>query len=506
MCRIGGIDISFNILTDPWVEVEQNDGSVTEYGMLDVLKKAHKIRYLHIAAPGDEYAVHRFISVFLFDALHPDDTEDVLELIEDGKVDMTAVSEYVSMCEHEGVSFDLFDAQRPFMQTPIWDTGKAHEDTVRLLINGLASGNNHCHFDHPDESVWRVSPARAFRAMLSKLVFITVGGKGYGMGINGFAPPYYAVVRGANLFESLMYSVAGMADKTLQNHAALSSEEHPVLWRRTLTVGAGVETAAFSWMEALFFHSRKIRLIEDDDGMVSHIMYGGGEKVPKGLWQSDPEVVYYPLKNGLASVVPRQSGMIWDNIAYITGKSTARNVAVYAEESGQAMTEVILYGMATSQATVFTEVRKDLELPTVILTSEMHHNIVEKYTAYASKIIEQLSRAYSELNVFGNGKMPSGFTMSSTQQMGDAAYRCLLEMCNRMSVDSDDNALGNEYMDKIRQECRNLFRLSIANIGASPVVMGRAEKLLNRATAYAEALRRDKKNKTSKNNTNETEE
>ena len=52
------------------------------------------------------------------DALRPEDgEEDIGGLLEAEQFDMEAIQDYLTQCRKEGVSFDLFDVERPFLQT-----------------------------------------------------------------------------------------------------------------------------------------------------------------------------------------------------------------------------------------------------------------------------------------------------------------------------------------------------------------------------------------------------
>ena len=116
---------SFDILTKPWVPVLDAAGQKTELGLLETLERAHELKAIQTASPMEEYSVYRFLIVFLMDALRPEDgEEDIGGLLEAEQFDMEAIQDYLTQCRKEGVSFDLFDAERPFLQTAYveaWD-------------------------------------------------------------------------------------------------------------------------------------------------------------------------------------------------------------------------------------------------------------------------------------------------------------------------------------------------------------------------------------------------
>ncbi len=85
--------------------------------------------------------------------------------------------------------FDLFDPERPFLQTPpqAGDTDKA-KSVVELFYH-LPTGTNVIHFFHMEEAEQAVAAAVA-RALCSDRTFMTSGGAGYSPSING-TPPWY---------------------------------------------------------------------------------------------------------------------------------------------------------------------------------------------------------------------------------------------------------------------------------------------------------------------------
>ena len=108
---------SFQILTQPWIPVKELDGSMKELSLLETLERAHLLSEIQDPSPMVEYSVYRFLIVFLMDMLRPEDEEVLEELLDEGQFDWDTIQRYVRQCEQEGVSFDLFDSERPFLQT-----------------------------------------------------------------------------------------------------------------------------------------------------------------------------------------------------------------------------------------------------------------------------------------------------------------------------------------------------------------------------------------------------
>ena len=108
---------SFNVLDNEWIPVICADGSRQLLGIRQVLSRAHELVEISDPSPMEEYSIYRFLGLLLMDALRPEDEVDIEELLSKGHFDMEKIESYISQCISEGVSFDLFDERRPFLQS-----------------------------------------------------------------------------------------------------------------------------------------------------------------------------------------------------------------------------------------------------------------------------------------------------------------------------------------------------------------------------------------------------
>ena len=118
---------TFDVLSEGWIPVIDLTGERRKLGIWETLETANTLREISDISAMVEYGLYRFLGVFLMDALRPRTIGNLEDLLEDGKFPMDSIAEYVQICRREGVSFDLFDPKRPFMQTPYcpeWDEKK----------------------------------------------------------------------------------------------------------------------------------------------------------------------------------------------------------------------------------------------------------------------------------------------------------------------------------------------------------------------------------------------
>lgn len=106
----------FDVLDQGWIPVIHRDGSRKLLGIRQTIEQAHELIEISDQSPLIEYSLYRFLGVFLMDALRPEEEEDIEQLLDAGKFDRERIEAYITLCMSEGVSFDLFDPERPFLQ------------------------------------------------------------------------------------------------------------------------------------------------------------------------------------------------------------------------------------------------------------------------------------------------------------------------------------------------------------------------------------------------------
>lgn len=247
-----GMKVSFDSLTQPWIPVLGLDGTTREVGLLEALEQAHTFRGIQDASPMAEYSLYWFLVVFLMDMLRPEDEEALDALLSEGRLDPHTIRGYISQCKQEGVSVDLFDPQRPFLQTQYRKDWDGTAKPVSTLDYTVPNGNNHTHFAHKQETPV-YPPGKALRMMLSAQIFCTAVVRGYPSNVNG-APPWLAMIQGENLFETLVLGMIGT------DRINLSLDRPPVLWRNTNEVVPKEKAARTSWLFGMLFPARRIHL------------------------------------------------------------------------------------------------------------------------------------------------------------------------------------------------------------------------------------------------------
>lgn len=303
---------AFNVLNEPWIPVITVKGDHTDLSLRDTLVNAHELTEVCCENPLETYALQRFLIAFLMDAYRLPHAGDRKKLYLSGKFDPAVIDGYIDLCKSEGVTFDLFDKERPFYQAAYnenYDSDK--KKSIAIIFHAVPSGQNHLHFDH--KPMKKCYPAQAFRALLSAQMFATAMAQGYPSSVND-TPCWYTLLKGHSLFETFCLSMLSVGEcRGIDFDAALPA------WRDVCVEIPKAEHADVSMLEGLTFRPRRITLIPDRNGMISELYYQQGQSFhPNGKW-ADPHVTYSVNKDGeYVSIKPK------------TGRTPWRDVGLYA--------------------------------------------------------------------------------------------------------------------------------------------------------------------------------
>jgi len=406
----------FDVLTEPWIPVISNDGKTTEFGILDVLMKAHELSEVVCENPLETYAVQRFLIAFLMDAYRLPHARDRKRLFDSGRFDSEVINKYVELCRREGVSFDLLDEKRPFYQAAYDDRydSEAKLKPPANLFHSAPSGNTPVHFSHV--SVTECGPAQAFRALLSAQMFSTAMAQGYPSSVND-TPCYYVLLKGDNLFSTLCLSMLAVGECR-----ELDYDEVPPAWRDASEQKPKAEHADVSLLEGLTFRPRRITLTCDDDGLIRKLYYQQGQSFhPNGRWM-DPHVSYSINKNGeYVTVKPQIGRMPWRDVGtYALSKESVSRPAKIITQSDKIINKsvprvIMLFGLVSSQAKNEDWISDRLTVPGDILLDEEK---ADSLRAAMNKVEQAASLVYGTVKDIANA---AEHTKDGKKKLSEAA-------------------------------------------------------------------------------------
>ncbi|HEX8237989.1 MAG TPA: type I-E CRISPR-associated protein Cse1/CasA [Abditibacteriaceae bacterium] len=394
---------------EPWIPVLNKQGEVREVGVVEVLCNAHEWINVQHSLPIVECGLYRLLMAFVLDIFQPEDEYDWAALWNVGRFDGSVVQKYFE--EHHD-RFELFSSTHPFLQSP--DT-EGDDKPLAGLLPSQPSGTNAAHFHHQVESEFAVSPAAATQLLTAIPSFMTAGGAGLSPSING-APPWYVLLQGNNLFETLLLNTVVLQFTTAQ-------EKGVPIWRNPEPVRKEDKTEA-GLLQSLTWQPRRILLrphwVPDGEGicdltgcsapvLVSRMKFSAGWSTRIENWR-DPQAAYRITKDAVTILRPRENRALWrDAGALMFSCDQAHGdlqfdrpavISQYEQFVGDIFTtrdvplQLVAYGMRTDlKMKVFEWHREELKLPAPIYWKGQFHNRVETAIRLAEEMAYSLGQA-----------------------------------------------------------------------------------------------------------------
>ncbi|MDD4079926.1 MAG: type I-E CRISPR-associated protein Cse1/CasA [Eubacteriales bacterium] len=276
----------YDVLTQAWIPLVTPSGDTVYAGIAEALAKAHEYAAIRGDNPLVTYGIHRLLLAFLQDALQPEDSFDIAELVSRGHFDADRLADYCDACREGGECFDLFDEQRPFLQHAFQPEDPAKPSPVSALFLQNSSGNNHIHFNHLLEQHSAATPEECLRALCTYAPFQLSHSRSMHPSING-KPPRYFLFAGENLFETLVCSMVSKAQM-----GNITYDEPAVAWRDKTPVPGKADIAAVSLLHGLTARPLRIQLLPQEDGSVSQVIMAYGYRYKDLRNWTDPHTAY----------------------------------------------------------------------------------------------------------------------------------------------------------------------------------------------------------------------
>ena len=455
---------SFNVLDEPWIPVMALNGAKELLGIRETLRRASELREISVVSPLEEFSVYRFLSVFLMDALRPEDLENIEELLEEGCFDMEQIEDYISLCEDEGASFDLFDEKRPFMQAAYVKEWDKEAKPVSAIDCFLPSGNNHMHFAHEQAETKTISVSKAARLLLTIQQFCTAGAQGYPSGVNA-SPPYFGVVKGGNLFETLTYSLLPM------RVIDIPVDEPPVIWRSASTVTPKEAVGQTSWLRGMMFPARRVCLVlPNENGEITGVYLSQGENfVNKEIW-TDPFVTYRMLDTGRAPLRPKGEKPVWRSMYEITGRTgRSQLLQQYLDLADQPYAQLTMYGVETNQASYLNIMRHDIRFRREITEQEELIDLLKKMVTASERLARELRHCLRDDNT-----VPEMVASDAVNQFYGRCEVKFWELCENKLSEDNIQASYLDWCHEIGQYAQDAYTQALQNVTLRGKALGKA--------------------------------
>ncbi len=468
----------FDVLSDPWIPVKDYSGAIKRVGIVETIENANVYQEISHTSPIVEFGIYRLLFVFLMDAYRPEVPDDLEDIYFGGRFDTTIIKSYIEKCKKEGTSFNLFDDESPFFQIPLKQWGNQNNiKSVAYLDPALPTGNNHVHFNHQMQDSVKMEAWQVAQYLPSLGVFCTAGAQKYPSGVNG-APPLFTIVKGKNLFETLLYGM--VPSGAYENYA----DPGPI-WNSHIDVEPKKEIPTTSLLLGLTFPARKVTACPEENGSVSQIyLCQGLNFVGFDSWR-DPYVVYLETKKGRVSLKPSLDKENWRNIGsiYDPRSSAADVVKQYVNLFKPAVVELVVYGVVTNQASYLDLQKGEYHLSNKIISSGNRMDLLQDALTTIEEAKDVLNRKIITLESSLNRKESPGILESQrSRTVTNYYYHCrelfLNHMCPELEKDGVDlSLLQSEWKKQIMLILLKEYDSYIDRLGLSGIGLMKAEEI-----------------------------
>lgn len=468
--------VVYNVLKEPWIPVIDKHGKIVELGILDVLNNAHELIEISDSIAHYEYGIYRMLFVFIMDAYRMTELYEIKELLKKGKFDEKVIEEYVSFCNANGERFNLFDEKYPFMQCGKDQWSDAKIKSSANLSPIYSTGNNHTHFDHCLEKNKKISFTEAAKAVCSINLFCTSGAQGYPSTPSG-APPMYTIVKGNNLFETLVF---GMVPVTADRNKDIP------IWRNTAVVESKKIVPKVTLLEGLTFMCRRIRILGDEKNISTVLFEQGMNYTSYDSW-IDPYVTYFQSKNGRANLKPNIDKEPWRNIDRlfnIEDGEAPKVIYQYSTYAERPKIHTCTYSVATSNAAYLDMYKGEYIIPSEIIRTAKRFNALREAIAAAESGGKTLKEAIKQLEKEMNFNDKNGPTSSERERTVKRYFSKVkniffgwfcstLRDVDRMEIDD----CAAEWKKKIKQICWDEYDIFAERMGTDIKMLVKAQKI-----------------------------
>lgn len=320
----------FNLCNEPWIPVLYVSGQTQEVSLKQLFDESNSIRKIHSGDATTDVAILGVAVVIFFRAVL-ENKEEYGELYREpkkwiqnislgGSEQLYFVQDYLKKYQDR---FNLFDAERPFMQVADLHTSKGEVKPVSRLV--LDSESEYFSM-RAEQALTSLSYAEAARYLVTVQAYDysgiksgavgdprVKGGKGYPLGVGWYGTTGKIIVHGENLIETLLYCIDY---EQLLNVEKVKGKSHRIalqdksVWERELPDAAAPRAykggdptkykdepaPAVGMCEILTWQSRRVRLFPEN-GRVTGVLVSNGDKWFDRNTYTDPLTAYRFSKN-----------------------------------------------------------------------------------------------------------------------------------------------------------------------------------------------------------------
>lgn len=299
---------TYNLIDEPWILVRFADGHLDQVSLNELFSQWESIAEILGDLSTQAFAIYRLALAIMYrsatQANSPiKEVEDWEEYWDTPDSLSEAIASYLSVWYNR---FDLLDSSAPFYQVAGLRSSKNDVSTLdRIVLDSPAGGQ---FSNRTAAGLSRLSWAEAARWLIHIHAFDTSGiktgavgdprvkgGKGYGIGTGWAGQIGGLLIRGENLFKTLMLN---LIPEDLDNSplGEINIVEDLPPWERA-PLGAGVRDGNENLnptgpVDLYTWQSRRVRLVGDADGATGVVLAQGDRMTPQNRQKVEPMTVW----------------------------------------------------------------------------------------------------------------------------------------------------------------------------------------------------------------------
>ena len=299
----------YNLLDEPWIPVRLIDGTITDVGLLELLRRTTDIADLACELPTQSIAIQRLILAIAYRVATPRDARDWVRQWDDG----APTEQMIEYLEQWRDRFYLFGGRFPFMQVADLRTAKDAVSGLEKLIADVPNGEQFFTTRH-GRALACIPASEAARWLVHAQAYDpsgirsgavgdsqVKGGKGYPIGPAWCGHLGLVWLKGQDLDETLVLNLIPASTAALRGVDSstewgvcsweASEPESSVRGDYSLLDPAGTPKE-LSIPRLLTWHSRRIRLVGDSSGVTGVVLAQGDKLAPQEMRLYEPQSLW----------------------------------------------------------------------------------------------------------------------------------------------------------------------------------------------------------------------
>ena len=299
----------YNLLDEPWIPVRLVDGTITDVGLLELLRRTTDIADLACELPTQSIAIQRLILAIAYRVATPRDARDWARQWDEG----APTEQMIEYLERWRDRFYLFGGRFPFMQVADLRTAKDAVSGLEKLIADVPNGEQFFTTRH-GRALACIPASEAARWLVHAQAYDpsgirsgavgdsqVKGGKGYPIGPAWCGHLGLVWLKGQDLDETLVLNLIPASTAALRGVDSstewgvcsweASEPESSVRGDYSLLDPAGTPKE-LSIPRLLTWHSRRIRLVGDSSGVTGVVLAQGDKLAPQEMRLYEPQSLW----------------------------------------------------------------------------------------------------------------------------------------------------------------------------------------------------------------------